>query len=221
MGSYPTPKLDYKHLEVPDLYAQYNTTAREENKRAVSYATFHNATKRLKISVFVPRKDLCDICVSAKHGNSNPRDYAAHINSKIEASNEKTKDEEEASDEVSVWTMDVQAVLLCPKTQASAMYYRTKLQVHNLTFFNRRTKEGFCYTWDETDGDLSSETFAFLHHKHFSAYLDKHPEIKTLIIWSDGCGYQNRNAKVANSFMHLSKEKGVTIDQKYLTKWHT
>ena len=92
-----------------------------------------------------------------------------------------------ASEEVSVWTMDVQAVLLCPNTKASSMY--NKLQVHNLTFYNSQTKEGYCYVWDETDGDLSSEVFASIQYQHFDTYLAMHQKVKTLIVWSDGCGY--------------------------------
>lgn len=40
-------------------------------------------------------------------------------------------------------------------------------------------------------------------------------------MWSDGCGYQNRSSIMANALSHLSVEKKVIIEQKYLTKGHT
>ena len=49
-----------------------------------------------------------------------------YIIQKDQARDEKTKDKEAASDTISVWTMDMQAVLLCPKTKACSMYYKTK-----------------------------------------------------------------------------------------------
>ena len=219
--AYANKRFLYAGTKLSHLYTQYVAASGEAGRRSVSYTVFTTTARKLNISVFVPRKDQCDICVSAKHGNVEPRTYASHIKSKQEAREEKHKDETEADDTVSVWTMDVQAVLLCPKTNASAMYYKTKLQVHNLTFYNKKTQEGFCYVWDETQGDLNSDTFAYLHYTHFHKYLESHPEVKTIIVWSDGCGYQNKNNTVSNSFLHLSMEKNVTIVQKYLTKGHT
>ncbi|ELT92014.1 hypothetical protein CAPTEDRAFT_209338 [Capitella teleta] len=45
--------------------------------------------------------------------------------------------------------MDLQAVLLSPKTDASCMFYKTKLQLHIFTLFCLDNKEGHCYCWDE------------------------------------------------------------------------
>ena len=72
----------------------------------------------------------------------------------------------------------MQAVLLCPKSKASSLYYKTKLQVHNFTLNNLKTKEGYCYTWDETQGDVSSIVFAYLQSKHFKMILDTNPFIE-------------------------------------------
>ena len=123
-------------------------------------------------NVFIPRKDQCDVCVSVKRGNIDRDTFEAHIQAKDAARARTSKDKEAASDKVSVWTMDLQAVLLCPKTKASGMYYKTKFQVHNFTLFNLHTKEGFCYTWDESKGSLSCDMFAHLLYKHFSKVLD-------------------------------------------------
>ena len=81
--------------------------------------------------------------------------------------------------------------------------------------------EGYCYIWDETEGDLNSEMFAYLQFKHFSDVLDDHPEIKKIIIWSDGCTYQNRNTNLANSLLDLAMKQGIHIEQKYLVVGHT
>ncbi|GFO03453.1 hypothetical protein PoB_002995800 [Plakobranchus ocellatus] len=89
--------------------------------------------------------------------------------------------------------MDLQSVLTCPKTQANALYYKTKLTVHNtcMTYFNLKSKQACKFVFYETNTDLSSFMFAFLHHQHFKRQLELFPEITKVIIWSDGCGYQN------------------------------
>ena len=187
----------------------------------VCSAIFSHVFHAMKFSVFIPRKDQCDVCVSFKHGNTAQPAYTAHIANKDQARAEKSPDKALADDKTSVWTMDVQAVLLCPKTHTSAMYYKTKLQVHNLTMYNLKTKQGYCYVWDETEGDLSSEMFAYIQHKHYHEYLEANPDVKQLIIWSDGCGYQNRNCTVSNMYLHLAQSHGITVYQKYLVEGHT
>ena len=51
--------------------------------------------------------------------------------------------------------------------------------------------------------------------------LDCHPEIEEIIVWSDGCSYQNRNVTLSNSYIALAKKYGVKITQKYLVGGHT
>ena len=216
---------DKKYLNpgttILQLYKEYSATAQESHVRVVGRKFFTELFHKLNFSVFILRKDQCDVCVGEKHGNVSKEKYDLHIKLKDEARDEKTKDKEAANDKISVWTMDMQAVLLCPKSKASSLYYKTKLQVHNFTLYNLKTKEGYCYTWDETQGDVSSIVFAYLQSKHFKMILDTNPFIENLIIWSDGCGYQNRNSTVSNMYLDLSMRSGVTIQQKYLIAGHT
>ena len=84
-----------------------------------------------------------------------------------------------------------------------------------MTYFNLDTKEGFCYTWDECNGNLSSEMFAYIHYIHFENYVKANPGKKHYIIWSDNCCHQNKNVTVANLLYHLARKYNVTIDQKF------
>ena len=106
-------------------------------------------------------------------------------------------------------------------TQTSTMYYKTKLQVHNFAFYDLNTMQGYCYTWDETEGNLSSEVFAYIQYTHFKKIIQLNPAIMKTIIWSDGCGYQNRNSTLTNAYLCLAIEHGITIEQKYLIAVHT
>ena len=101
------------------------------------------------------------------------------------------------------------------------MYYKTKLQVHTLTFYELNTHDGFCYVWDEMNGGLTNEVFAWFYFTHFKEYLLENPTVETLIVWSDGCGYQNRNTRLSNALLELAQLTNVTIIQKYLISGHT
>lgn len=162
--SYKNKRFLHPGTTIAQLHRLYQEAAAASGVRAAGIQHFSSVFHEQNYSVFIPRKDQCDVCVSFKHGNISKNDYDSHILKKEEARQEKLLDKESANAEKSVWTMDLQAVLLCPETQASSMYYKTKLQVHNFTLFDLRTKEGYCYIWDESQGDLSSEVFACLQY---------------------------------------------------------
>ncbi|CAM4691278.1 unnamed protein product [Leuciscus chuanchicus] len=82
-------------------------------------------------------------------------------------------------------------------------------------------KDGYCYAWEEHEGSLSSEVFAHLQSKHFESILEANGNIEKVIVWSDGCGYQNRCGAISNTFLHLAMKHGVSIEQKFLVAGHT
>jgi hypothetical protein len=61
--------------------------------------------------------------------------------------------------EIVVFTMDFQAVKICPYLKVSALYYKSKLCVHNFTMYNLSSRDCTCYWWDETQSDLSASSF--------------------------------------------------------------
>ena len=219
--SYKEKKFLYPGTTKSNLYREYRKSAEKAGVRVIGETFFNKVFEKEKLSVFTPRKDQCDLCVSAKHGNTDQDALEVHIKAKNEARAEKASDKEKSSDKMSVWTVDVQAVLICPKTQASAMYYKTKLQVHNFTCFNLGNKDGYCYTWEEHEGDLSAEVFAHIQFQHFAKLLDANPTIEKIVVWSDGCGYQNRNAVLSNAYLHLANQYNIVIEQKFLVVGHT
>jgi len=56
-------------------------------------------------------------------------------------------------------TADVQAVRTIPKLNASFLYFRTKLNLHNYTIYNNSNQDIHCYVWTEINGGLSANEF--------------------------------------------------------------
>ena len=54
----------------------------------------------------------------------------------------------------------VQRVLQAHSLKASALYYKTKLEVHNYTIFDMASKDVECHLWNEVAGGLNSSEFA-------------------------------------------------------------
>lgn len=96
-----------------------------------------------------------------------------------------------------------------------------KLQLHNFTIYNILTHESDNYVWGETDGWLVSSVFATCIIKHLRKMQTLSPEIHHIIIYSDGCFYQNRNVVLSNALLAFSMETQITIEQKFLISGHT
>lgn len=95
------------------------------------------------------------VCGGYRTKNIEESKYQMHIDMKEEARKEKEKDKISAN---KVFTMDLQSVLLCPKSNVSALYYKTKL-IHNFTIFDLHSKDGYCFMRHEAEGKLKTNCF--------------------------------------------------------------
>lgn len=213
-----------KYFEYPfktkaEIYKIYTEKCNEEEKAPLSIFTFNQIFDELNLSLFKPRKDQCDICCQYKVNQLSEEDYQKHLHKKDTARDEKTRDKERAiKGEVHVFTMDVQAVKLCPILKAGGLYFKRRLQVHNFTLYNLATHQSKNYMWNETEGDLQSSSFVTCIISHLQKFLT---DSKPIILFSDGCGYQNRNNVLANALSLFSVKNGIEIEQKFLEKGHT
>lgn len=203
------------------LYRFYvNDWCKTRNVKALSIASFSHSLDRHNIDFFRPKKDQCEKCAAYKVGQISEDVYQVHILKKNEARDEKANDKQDRN--TLVFTTDLQAVLMAPKSNISSLYYRTKLQVHNLCFYNLNSKDGFCFLWNESEGGVNAEEFAsvwiyFLENK----VLPHIGEAKKIIMYSDGCNYQNRNCVMSNALLNLAITHNIVIEQKYLETGHT
>lgn len=106
-----------------------------------------------------------------------------------------------------------------PALYTIIIYYNVmKLKIHNMTIYNLSNGQCTNYVWHEAEGELEASVFATILIKHLIKYcINKIP----IIIYSDGCGYQNRNIVLANALLHFSKCHKVQIERKFLVRGHT
>lgn len=181
---------------------------------ALSICKFNEEFDVLNLGLYYPKKDQCEICALFKVGNKSQEDYLEHQSKKEEARAEKEKAEESV-----VFTVDLQAVLMAPRSKISSLYYRTKLQIHNLAFYNLKNKDGYFYLWNETEGGLNSEEFASIWVSLIeNKVLRQNEQAKPnkIILYSDGCTYQNRNCVTSNALLLSAINHNIIIEQKFL-----
>ena len=202
-----------------EVFKLYQKRAQDVGAKALSRFRFMEEFNCMNLSLFQPRKDRCDECIKFEEGNLSEEEYNAHRMKAKRAQEEKARDKVRAGNEqgVKCVTMDLQSVLLCPRLNASALYYKTKLYVHNFTVYDLVSKHCVCYVWNECEGGLTGNEFASCVVDFLTSDLSSNE----YVVYSDGCGYQNRNATLASALSYFSQNFGKTVTQNILEKGHT
>lgn len=200
------------------MHVIYSIWCQDNGQPLAGRRLFYKELKAQKISIFKPRKDQCDVCVSYKMGNVSEETYRIHILKKDEARLAKQNAINMlVMSDVLVITMDVQGVLLCPKLLVSVQYYKQKLQLHNFSVYCNRDKKVHLYVWHEGNGGVSANEFTSC----ILDFLQKQGTYRKIVMISDGCAHQNRNKILASALANFSKISSIEIEQIILEKGHT
>ena len=133
------------------------------------------------------------------------------------------KDQELAKtnpDALTVIAFDLMKTLPTPIISTGICYYKRQLWTYCLGIHNLGTNEVFMYTWDESIASRGPQEIGscILH------YIKSFVKTETLIMYSDQCGGQNRNIKMAAlcNYIVLSNLTVVKeIHHKFLVSGHS
>ena len=206
-----------------DLYREYELFCEKNNLPVASLTTLKSIFKTMRMSFFSPKKDQCDLCVSYKAGNVSELGYTQHLQRKHAARDEKKHDIElclQDNSMVIVLFVDLQKVLLAPAFNASVFYYKTKLCSYNYTIYDKKTHDALCYLWNGTASDLTAKTFACLLIDYLISN-ERCQAADTIIIYSDGCTYQNRCVQLSNALLFFAMKYNKQVIEKYVVRDHT
>lgn len=115
-----------------------------------------------------------------------------------------------------VASQDTESLLIAAKNYSNKMFFHSKLNIHNLTYYNLKTKESLNYPWAEDQAGLDSSVFASIHIDFLTTALLNNPGVTEIIVWQDSCGYQNKNCVQTSADSEFSMKNGVTVTRKYL-----
>ncbi|WAR25418.1 hypothetical protein MAR_011122 [Mya arenaria] len=168
------------------LYNEYQKDCKEKGTTPYHKTGFIEMFKDMNLSLWQPKKDQCDKCCEHKANNLDEDIYQAHILKKNEAREAKQADKEKAKHDstTKLFTIDLQSLLVCPKLNASSLYYKMKLSCHNFTIYDMTTASATNYFWHEGEGKLNANCFASCLVDYLET-LDL-SIVKTIIIYSCG-----------------------------------
>ena len=129
-------------------------------------------------------------------------EYDAHQKRKNDGLNLKEQDKINSDDhKIITVTADTESLLLSPLNDANIMFFRTKLNLHNFTFYNLKNKDVMNYLWSEVNGDLEASNFTSCYIAYLERLTEEYADVTTVILWTDGCSYQNRCSVLASALL--------------------
>ncbi|GFO07055.1 guanine nucleotide-binding protein g(s) subunit alpha [Plakobranchus ocellatus] len=167
-----------------------------------------------------PKKDQCEICIAHRNrqGFSTDEDnqvYESHLKNKVMTREMKDKAKLDAcnSQTNTACAFDMQQILLCPHGQSSSFFYKRRLGVYNLTVYDYKKGDAYCFMWPESEGRRGSYEVATCLFKYIE--VQTRQGVKDIIMFSDNCAGQNRN-RFARAHFHLN-----SLTHVFLEKGHT
>lgn len=228
------PERKYLHpdLSIRKMYQLYVEKCETENKAPLKEKLYYKTfSTKFNLHFKTPSKDTCRLCddlnmkiqaeddANKKQGIKVQKEL--HLRKAELARTCLNADKEKVSDDIYTCTFDLQKALPFPKISTSVAYYKRNLYVYNLGVHSFNSGEASMYMWDETEGGRGSQDISAVVVKHIKKHAANH---KHIILYSDSCGGQNRNIKMALSLLkvlHSEEISAETIDFKFLVSGHS
>jgi len=200
------------HLSLRIMYKLYRESCLNSNKQPVKESYYrHIFVTKFNLHFHQPLKDTCQKCdrfdIILK---SDPNDVSTlqqqelHL-SKADGVRQKLNNSKNvASKEHLIITFDLQKTLICPVITCGVAYYKRQLSVYNLGVHNLEDNSASIFMWDESKaGRGASEIGSCLLQYVKSQMIHG---LKSVTAFSDSCGGQNRNFKIATLMSFLVQD---------------
>lgn len=179
------------------------------------------------------KKDTCNTCdrlnILEKSGTQQQQDMyqkqkESHLKSAEESRMLLKSDRMRAKDDnnLEVLCFDLEKTLPLPRIPTNVVFYKRQLWLYNMGIHTSKNNKGHCYVWLEGDAGRGAQEVGSGLFRHIMNDPDMQ-DCKSLILWSDSCGGQNRNIKIVLMLkaildVHPSLTK---ITLRFLTSGHS
>lgn len=122
-----------------------------------------------------------------------------------------------------VLTFDLQKTLQTPLISTSAAFYKRQLWTYNFCIYNETEQRAYMFVWSEDVASRGAQEVGSCILRYLKQYLPAN--IVHLICYSDACGGQNRNIKLAllfKKYLHGGTNTTVKkIEHKFFVSGHS
>lgn len=190
-------------ITIKKMYELY----KGEYENVVSLSAYHKIfLTEFNLKTKSPRKDTCNKCDSyaAKIQNCTNAEEKQKLTSEDEIHKRQAElararmnsdlalaKEREDTDTL---TFDMQKTLPLPRLSTNIIFYKRQLWLYNCGVYSGKNNQSVFNIWLEGQAGRGAQEVASSLRKFIKCYVS--PQVKTLNLWSDSCGGQNRNIKM-------------------------
>ena len=216
-------------LNISIMYDQYKEFCSEKGLQPVKMHKYRQIfNEEFNLGFTKPKSDRCDACEESKMNVQKGKVLSEGERESIEHHKFLARDayeerERDRKSDAAVLCFDLENVLTLPRANVSNFFYKRKLSVYNLTVHCSIDKTVFCAVWNEVEGGRGGNAIASALLKVLDQFVQMHPTVPEIILWSDSCVPQNRNSLMAYALLSfIKKHPHVTkITQKYSEAGHS
>jgi hypothetical protein len=186
---------------------------------------------KFNLSFHPPRKDTCKRCdlykaqVAVESSETRrvvEAEHEVHLR-KAEMARKSLRDEKrkgENDNKYEAFTFDLEKVMSVPKLSTNEVYYCRQLNVYNLGVHSLISGKSSMYVWDESIASRGADEIGSCLIDYCQQLAAK--GMKTLTCYSDSCGGQNRNSKIALIWMYIVQTTDIEeINHKFMISGHS
>lgn len=166
---------------------------------------------------------MCDVCEAYKNSTNEEKEsakekYDSHVKDKQLSRVEKDKDKH--NENITVAVYDLEAVFQCPKGDISLFYYKSKLNVLNLTIYNNQNNIVERYVWDESNANRGINEIGTCVFKYLTKVSETSEDLD-VVFYSDNCAGQQKTKFMISMYLYAVRNNLQSVTHKYLIRGHT
>ena len=221
-------------LNLSKMYEMYENHCCEERiEKPVSQHVFRRIfNEKFNLSFHPPHQDTCKTCdeLQVQIGGCTNEAEKCRLTASLEVHHRMADSAREclrqdtaaskSDSTLTTITFDLQKTLPTPVLTTGICYYKRQLWTYNLGVHNMEDDMGYMYLWNESTASRGPDEIASALMHHVKNYVTT----ENLTIYTDCCGGQNRNFKIAmvwNYLVQSAKYNVSCIDHKFLQTGHT
>lgn len=218
-------------LSLPKMYSLYCDDT-PESERVSDFMFRKVFNEYFNLSFHAPISDSCKRCDNLKikiDAASSQQEKELlelqrkeHLAKADTARDNYNRDTELAKEDpnVTVIVFDLMKTLPTPVVSTGICYYKRQLWTYNLGIHDASTGSATMCVWDETTASRGPQEIGSC----LLQYIKENVKTKTLILYSDQCGGQNRNIKMATLCQYITSHPDYIvekIDHKFFVSGHS